>query len=163
MSGGFWRNLTCFDLSRNSPKFIELIGAILIAAGFMILGTGWQRRIHLQHQLKKQILKIVESFIQGYSICVRILNRSVFIFYASSSSSFIYLFIFVCIAELQCKLSDLTDFWQMLTLNFIKDSYIISIYVYKSFNNNKNIVSLFIYMVLPDSNVNKVFRILCNS
>ena len=33
-----WGYLCDSQMTRNSPKFVEVIGAILIAAGFLVLG-----------------------------------------------------------------------------------------------------------------------------
>ena len=36
-----WGTLCDSNLTRNSPKFVEVLGAILIAAGFIVLGRSF--------------------------------------------------------------------------------------------------------------------------
>ena len=55
-------------MTKNSPKFVEVVGAILITAGFLVLGK--LPTIKNQIKIKKiKIIKIKLSIIKRYIFC----------------------------------------------------------------------------------------------
>ena len=53
--------LVLFQMTKNSPKFVEVVGAILITAGFLILGEPSKDRYKMFAILRIFTLKMIKS------------------------------------------------------------------------------------------------------